>query len=59
MRCPWRRVLRRASDATFAFGPVPIPEAPTLRIYVTPFGQSVKTEPADLAERAKLLERGY
>jgi hypothetical protein len=30
-----------------------------VRIYVTPFGDLVKTEPADLAERVKLMERGY
>jgi hypothetical protein len=43
----------------FAFGPTRIPGAPTVRIYVNPFGHLVKTEPADLAERVKLLERGY
>jgi len=43
----------------FAFGPTRIPGAPTVRIYVTPFGDLVKTEPADLAERVKLMERGY
>jgi len=43
----------------FAFGPTRIPGAPTVRIYISPLGQLVKTEPADLAERVKLLERGY
>ena len=43
----------------FAFGPTRIPGAPAVRIYVNPFGQLVKTEPADLAERVKLMERGY
>ena len=43
----------------FVFGPTRIPGAPTVRIYVSPLGQLVKTEPADLAERVKLLERGY
>src|SRR5207247_10962450 len=43
----------------FAFGPTRIPGAPTVRIYVTPLGHLVKTEPADLAERVKLMERGY
>jgi hypothetical protein len=43
----------------FAFGPTRIPGAPTVRIYITPFGDLVKTEPADLAERVKLMERGY
>src|SRR5881398_1440683 len=42
----------------FAFGPTRIPGAPTVRIYVT-LGHLVKTEPADLAERVKLMERGY
>jgi len=39
----------------FAFGPTKIPGAPTVRIYVTPLGQVVQTEPADLAERVKAL----
>src|SRR3989449_8002933 len=43
----------------FAFGPTRIPGAPTVRIYVTPLGHLVATEPADLAERVKLMERGY
>jgi hypothetical protein len=43
----------------FVFGPTRIPGAPAVRIYVNPFGQLVKTEPADLAERVKLMERGY
>src|SRR5213594_2774302 len=43
----------------FAFGPTRIPGAPTVRIYISPLGHLVKTEPADLAERVKLLERGY
>jgi len=43
----------------FAFGPTLIPGAPTARIYVTPLGQLIKTEPADLADRVKRMTRGY
>ena len=43
----------------WTFGPTRIPGASTVRIYVTPFGDLVKTEPADLAERVKVMERGY
>ena len=32
----------------FAFGPTQIPGAPTVRIYVTPLGRVVETEPANL-----------
>ena len=39
----------------FSFGPTRIPGAPTVRIYVTPFGHVVETEPADLEERVKAL----
>ena len=39
----------------FAFGPTRIPGAPTVRIYVTPLGQVVSTEPADLEARVKAL----
>jgi hypothetical protein len=39
----------------FAFGPTRIPGAPTVRIYVTPLGHVVTTEPADLEARIKLL----
>ena len=39
----------------FAFGPTVIPGAPTVRIYVSPLGQVVATDPADLAERVKAL----
>lgn len=39
----------------FAFGPTRIPGAPAVRIYVTPLGRVVETEPADLAARVKLL----
>jgi len=39
----------------FAFGPTVIPGAPTVRIYVSPFGRVVATDPADLAERVKAL----
>jgi len=39
----------------FAFGPTKIPGAPTVRIYVSPLGQVVATEPADLEARVKAL----
>ena len=32
----------------FAFGPTQIPGAPTVRIYVSPFGRVVETEPDNL-----------
>ena len=37
----------------FAFGPTQIPGAPTVRIYVTPLGRVVETEPANLAALLK------
>ena len=39
----------------FAFGPTRIPGAPTVRVYVTPLGHLVETEPADLEARVKVL----
>ena len=39
----------------FAFGSTQIPGAPTVRIYVTPLGRVVQTEPADLEARLKAL----
>jgi len=39
----------------FAFGPTRIPGAPTVRIYVTPLGHVLETQPADLEARVKLL----
>jgi len=39
----------------FAFGPTRIPGAPTVRIYVTPLGQLLETQPADLEARVKTL----
>lgn len=39
----------------FTFGPTRIPGAVTVRIYVSPFGRVVETEPADLEARVKLL----
>ena len=39
----------------FAFGPTRIPGAPTVRIYVTPLGHVMETQPADLEARVKLL----
>jgi hypothetical protein len=44
----------------FAFGPTLIPGAPYVRIYVSPLGRVVWTEPADLAARVKTLHNtGY
>ena len=44
----------------FAFAPTLIPGAPSVRIYVSPIGRVVWTEPADLAERVKTLHNtGY
>lgn len=44
----------------FAFGPTVIPEASTVRIYVTLLGHVVQTEPADLAARVKVFHStGY
>lgn len=44
----------------FAYGPTLIPGAPSVRIYVSPFGRVVWTEPADLAARVKVLhDKGY
>jgi hypothetical protein len=39
----------------FAFGPTLIPGASTVRIYVTPLGHLLDTEPADLEARVKAL----
>jgi hypothetical protein len=39
----------------FAFGPTVIPGAPSVRIYVTPFGHVLVTEPADLEARIKAM----
>ena len=39
----------------FAFGPTRIPDAPQVRIYVTPTGHVIRTIPADLATRLYAL----
>lgn len=39
----------------FAFAPTRIPGAPTVRIYVTPLGHLVATQPADLEARVQAL----
>ena len=45
---------------SFAYYPTLIPGAPSVRIYVTPIGHVVYTEPADLAARVVLLHaKGY
>jgi hypothetical protein len=44
----------------FAFGPTKIPGAQNVRIYVTPVGRVVQTEPSDLAARVKVFHAtGY
>jgi hypothetical protein len=44
----------------FAYSPTLIPGAPIVRIYVTPIGRVLQTEPADLAARVKTLHNtGY
>jgi hypothetical protein len=37
----------------FAFGPTSIPGAPSVRIYISPTGKLVATEPGDLPQRIK------
>ncbi|HUL50238.1 MAG TPA: hypothetical protein VLT79_09520 [Gemmatimonadales bacterium] len=45
---------------SFAFYPTRIPDAPTVYIYVKPWGSVVETYPADLSARVKLLHsKGY
>jgi hypothetical protein len=44
----------------FAFAPTRIPDAPSVRVYITPLGQLAQTVPADLAARLKLFHStGY
>ena len=44
----------------FSYGPTSIPGAPKVRIYVSPIGRLIRTEPADLADRLKAFHnRGY
>ena len=45
---------------SFAYYPTLIPGAPSVRIYVNPFGRVVETDPADLEARVTALHRtGY
>ena len=45
---------------SFAYSPTRIPGAPDVRVYVSPIGHVVETEPADLPTRVKLLHAtGY
>jgi hypothetical protein len=37
----------------FAFSPTSIPGAPSVRIYISPVGKLVATEPGDLPQRVK------
>ena len=39
----------------FTFGPTRIPGAPDVRIYISPLGRLLRTEPADLAARLKVI----
>ena len=41
----------------FAYGPTRIPGAPSVRIYVSPLGRIVQTEPADLDEKLQAFRR--
>jgi hypothetical protein len=41
----------------FAFAPTRIPGATVVRIYVSPLGKIVQTEPADLDERLQAFRR--
>ena len=41
----------------FAFGPTRIPGAPRVQIYVSPTGDIIRTEPADLAARLQAFHR--
>jgi hypothetical protein len=44
----------------FAFGPTAIPGARDVRIYVTPLGRVIQTDPPDLAARVKVFHAtGY
>jgi hypothetical protein len=44
----------------FAFGPTAIPQARDVRIYVSPLGRVVQTDPPDLAARVKVFHAtGY
>jgi hypothetical protein len=45
---------------SFAYYPTRIPGAQSVRVYVSPLGRLVQTEPADLAARVKTLHNtGY
>ena len=45
---------------SFRFSPTRIPGAPRVRIYVSPLGRVVRTEPPDLAARVKAFHNtGY
>ena len=54
----WRGMARLPEHPRvwcFTFGPTRVPGAPTVRIYVSPLGRVVETEPADLEARVKAL----
>ena len=42
---------------SFSYGPTRIPGAPNVRIYVSPTGHVLRTEPNDLAVRTKKISR--
>jgi hypothetical protein len=63
VRLLWRGMPNQAEHPRawqFAFGPTAIPGAPRVLIYVSPTGELIRTEPADLAARVTALHnRGY
>ena len=55
-----RQVRGHPKVWSFVFGPTRIPGAPNVRVYVTPTGRVVFTEPGDLAVRIKAFHSiGY
>jgi hypothetical protein len=59
----WKGMPRQPGNPRawqFAFGPTRIPGAPRVQIYVSPTGQVIRTEPADLEARIKAFHNtGY
>jgi hypothetical protein len=59
----WKGMPRTATHPRawrFAFGPTLIPGAPRVTIFVSPLGQLLRVEPADLAARVKMMQgRGF
>ena len=46
----WEGSGQRAKVWQFAFGPTSIPGAPSVRIYISPTGKVVSTDPGDLPQ---------